>query len=343
MQEPSGDHHVGKLPAQNLTRIISTLRRTIWPSTLIGPRIGEDAAYIDLGSCILVSHTDPITEASKEAGRLSVIVASNDIAVSGARPQWAQILILAPPNWPLESIVELANTIGLEADRLGIEIVGGHTERSPGIVKPIISLTVFGCACRECITPTGGAEPGDYVIQMGSAGMEGASIIASDFPELLLSKGFTEREVKYLRDLGERISVAELAVSLAENQLVTSMHDATEGGLIGALVEAAIASSNLFKIYYNKIIIDKIISKMSKKLNINPLKLISSGTLIATAKPSKTKEVIKIAREKGYKAAIIGEVVASDRKGVLLVGDRKETFINEVPPDEISKFWVSKS
>ena len=336
----SGSAPLGKLQYNELLSIIYRLRTSFHPQTILGPKIGEDAAFIDLGNCILVAHVDPITEAAKGSGRLAVIVASNDIAVSGARPKWALALFLLPPSSTVNEYNHLFEEVGDEARKLGLEIIGGHTERSPGLLKPVIALSVMGCACRECIVPTGGAKPGDIIIQVGGAAREGALILAEDFKSLLVSAGVEESVIKKALDLIDTLSIVEVAVKLADNRLVSSMHDATEGGLLGALVEAALTSNNLFKIYKNKIIINEVVLDIVKALQLDPLKLISSGTIVATAPPDKANKVIKTAEALGYESSIIGIVEKSREPGVVLVDGDHEYFIKEPPIDEISRFWV---
>jgi hydrogenase expression/formation protein HypE len=90
-----GGDWLGKLSSRELHgRVLSRLGGRRGPETIIGPSIGEDAAVIDLGTMELVVHTDPITEAGALAGRLAVIVSSNDVAVTGARPRWVSLAIL---------------------------------------------------------------------------------------------------------------------------------------------------------------------------------------------------------------------------------------------------------
>ncbi len=330
---------LGKLPYSEMLEIIGRVRSVYRASTIIGPRIGEDSAVIDLGDCLLVSHVDPITEASAGAGSLAVIVASNDVAVTGARPSWAHLLLLAPQGYSLGKLKALVEEIRITAEKIGIEIIGGHTERAPGIIKPIIALTVMGCACRNCLTLTSSAKPGEYIIQIGSAGREGASILARDFPSLLVKKGVSMDEIEELRRIGEDLSVVEIAVELAESNLVSSMHDATEGGILGALIEMSLASNNVFEVERDRILVHPLLQKISVKLGIDPLKLISSGALIATADEDKLGEILELTRLSNLEASIIGRVREGREPGLRLLAGKETVFYKEPPIDEISRVW----
>lgn len=336
MQEKNGKW-IGKLPVRELSKILSKITTIHTPSVITGPGPGEDAGIVDLGSCMLVSHVDPITEAGETTGKLAVIVASNDVAVTGARPRWAQVLLLLPPGYPLEKVEILASEIGKTARELGIEVIGGHTEYTPGLEKPIVAVYVMGCTCRECIVPTGNAKPGDVVVQIGYAGQEGAFILANDFEILLRERGVPQETIEYLKR-GVRLSVIDIAVELAEKGLVHSMHDATEGGLLGALVEVALASSKTLRIDKGKIVVDERVAEACKALNVDPLKLISSGTLIVTAPPENLDSILEIARRHGYVASPIGTVEEGDAKLVLVDGE-EIMELYEPPEDEISRFW----
>lgn len=337
MRERSGEW-IGKLPYSKLSRLISKITTIHYPTVVAGPGPGEDAGIIDLGECMLVTHVDPITEAAESIGRLAIIVASNDVAVTGARPRWAQLLILLPPGYPWERVEALASEIGGAASELGMEFIGGHTEYAPGLEKPIIAVYAAGCACRECIVPTGNAKPGDVVVQVGYAGQEGAYILARDFRHLLAEKGIPLEVLDYL-GREPRLSVVDVAVDLAEEGLVNSMHDATEGGIIGALVELALASSRTVRVDRRRILVDPKASEALGRLGVDPLKLISSGALIASVPPETVDRVIELADKHGYPAAPIGVVEEGVARLVVEEDGRVVEELYEPPRDEISRFW----
>jgi len=330
---------VGKLPASQLEALIQVVRRAPHPSTLIGPKIGEDAAVVDAGGCLLVSHVDPITEASAYAGTLAIQVASNDLAVTGAIPRWAQVLLLLPPGSSSELARRILESAAEAAARLGIDVIGGHTEYTPGLEKPVVAAFVMGCACRECLTPTSGAKPGQVIVQAGWAGAEGTAILASDFGDLLASKGVPKEIIDEAKRLAENISIVHVAVELARQGLVSAMHDATEGGLIGALVEMALASGTTIDVDVNNILVHETTKIISKSIGIDPLRLISSGAFIIAVDPDKAEKVIALVEEKGLPARQIGKVIAGTPQ-VRVKRDGTLQVYREPPVDEISRFWV---
>ena len=58
------------------------------PRVIVGPRVGEDAAVLDMGDRYLVATTDPITFVTEDLGWYALVVNANDLAVRGATPRW---------------------------------------------------------------------------------------------------------------------------------------------------------------------------------------------------------------------------------------------------------------
>ncbi len=335
---PERNGRVGKADAALLLKVISSTRSILRPSTVIPPEIGEDAGVIELPTCMLVAHVDPITEAVKGAGRLAVIVSANDVAATGARPQWAQVLLLAPPGYPDREIEELASEIGAEAARIGVEILGGHTEYAPGIEKPVVAVFTYGCACKECLTPTAAAKPGDIVALVGWAGLEGMKILAADFSRILAEKGVGENEIRAALRFDSDLSIVNVAVDLAESRVARAMHDATEGGVIGALVEMALASGTRIVVDADAFPIPFPLRVFAAKLGIDPLTIISSGALIVSLPEDKVEEAKRIAEKHRKPFNIVGRVERGPPSLVLRRGG-EETVFREPPEDAIAVMW----
>jgi len=89
----------GKLPPDLLAAVLAPLTPRDG-RVRMGPRVGEDAAVIDLGDRLLVAAADPITFATDEIGRYVVAVNANDIAVRSAIPRWLLATVLLPRHDP---------------------------------------------------------------------------------------------------------------------------------------------------------------------------------------------------------------------------------------------------
>lgn len=331
----------GKLPQEVLEQVVlSRVRGFGWASTVMGPAIGEDAALIDLGSCVMAVHSDPITESRFSVGSLAVDVASNDIAVRGVRPQWMLVDVLMPVGSLISSLSALVSELSSEARRLGIEIVGGHTEAAPGLSHAIVIATVMGCGRHDNIVTTSGAKEGDLVIQVNPTAMEATAIIASDFKDLLLKAGLGENDISEASSLISRISIMNYALPLAERRLVTSMHDVTEGGIIGAAYEVARASGHDITIYRDSIIVEGITRKIFDALKIDPLKSMGSGSFIVTVRPENKERALELLAGLGARSSVIGVVGGSSRSPKLIVkGKSSEQEYSSPPEDEVARLW----
>ncbi|HDJ83649.1 MAG TPA: hydrogenase assembly protein HupF [Desulfurococcaceae archaeon] len=303
---------------------------------LVGPSIGEDAAIIDFGDKVLVIHTDPITEAVERIGWLAINIACNDVAVRGAKPLWASVTILLPEGYSKEILDEIARDIDEAAKNLGVMVIGGHTEETPRLDRPIVIVTAMGMASKSTLVITSGSKPGDLVIMTKTAGLEGTAIIARDFRDLLLEKGVSEEVINRAAEMLWDISVVREALLLAWLG-ATSMHDPTEGGILGGLIEMSIASGNAFKIYEDKIPLAEETKIISEALGIDPLKLISSGVLLATIPKDKANEILGFLEEAEVKTSVIGEVV--EGKGVYLVRREGIEVYQDFVVDEIARLW----
>ncbi|MBW1766245.1 MAG: hydrogenase expression/formation protein, partial [Deltaproteobacteria bacterium] len=223
----------GKLDVRILCKLLKQYSTTD-ERVLLGPGIGEDAAAIDMGDRVLIVTTDPITFATNEIGYYSVMVNANDIATTGAEPKWYTVTILLPEGKGTERLVDsIFNQIHQACEKLDISLIGGHTEITYGLDRPILVGQMIGEVQKEALITTSGAEPGDLVLLSKGICIEGTSIIAREKEEDLSSRGISrdivERARRFLFDPG--ISIVEEARLAFQAGQVHSMHDITEGGL----------------------------------------------------------------------------------------------------------------
>ncbi|MEM1532753.1 MAG: AIR synthase family protein [Desulfurococcaceae archaeon] len=306
------------------------------PDVVQGPAFGEDAGIVRLSNGYLVTHTNPITTASRRIGWLAVNVAANDVAVRGARPRWAELVVLMPSNSPEDLIDEIMSDADKAARAIGISIIGGHTEYTPGLPRPIVVSTVIGYTNKRVVT-TKGARLEDLVIVAGYIGGEGTSVIAWDFPHLLTERGLSLDLIAEARKFIERISIVEAALRIAP--YASSMHDLTEGGLLEGLYEVSIASGVRLTIDPSLIKLNSVVAAVTKALNIDPLKLLSSGSMVATIPESYVEKAVSSLLEIGIPCSIIGKVVSGEPGVVLSRNGRVFSEIKESIIDEIYKLY----
>jgi len=312
------------------------------PAVVVGPSIGEDAAVIDLGGGrFLVVHVDPISAAVEHIGWLAVHVASNDIAVRGVRPRWLLPVLYLPEGSGEELVDRITAQIDEAAKEVGAMVVGGHSEFTPGLRRPLISMTAAGIAEGGRYVTTSGARVGDAVIVTKTAAVEGTSILATDFRDVLLRRGVPAEVVERGRGFISRVSVVREALALAEAGLATAMHDPTEGGLVGGLVEVAYASGKTLEVWEERIPVAEETEVMCRALGVDPLRLVSSGVLIATTPWDKAEAALNLLRSLGIEASVVGRV--KEFSGVYVELHRRGGALERVEDlyirDELYTLW----
>ncbi|MFW5961864.1 MAG: AIR synthase family protein, partial [bacterium] len=267
---------------------------------------GEDSAVIDLGDYLLVVSSDPITGAEKNAGYLAVNVACNDIAAAGAEPFGIQVVLLLPPIFGEKKAEKMMEEIVITAKSMEIEVLGGHTEITDLVQKPIITITALGKAKKNELTSSSAAEAGDILYISKGMGIEGSYILASDYREHLINKGVSSETLDKVSGYLNYLSVIPES-RIARRNGVKAMHDVTEGGVYGAVAEMASASGLGYIIEKDEFKTKKEIAEICDKLNLDPAALISSGAMLMAAAPgNKLKDIFN---ENGIELIRVGRLI----------------------------------
>lgn len=332
---------IGKIPPKVMAKLVYTRLGYIDPDVLVGPATGEDAAIIDIGGGrVLVVHNDAITGASEFLGWLAVNIVANDIAVRGVRPRWFLMSLFLPEDSPENLLSTIMRQVDDAAKELKIMVVGGHTEVTPGLDRPIAGTTAIGIADREKVVTTSGAKTGDYVIMTKTAAIEGTFIICTDFMDILEDVGVDRRIIEDGSKFLTKISIVKEALALAENGVVTAMHDPTEGGILGGVTELAYASRKTIEFWADRVPIARETELVTETLKIDVLKLISSGALIATVPSDRLDEALKILSRIGVEAKVIGRVKDYTGHLVEVVRGLSVEYVDDVyVTDELFRLW----
>jgi len=322
----------GKLDSELLRKIVFNNISYHRDEVMVRPGIGEDCAVIDFGEYACVISTDPITGAVNEIGRLAVHIACNDIASNGVEPLGIMLTIMAPEGTTENDINEIMKQAGEAAAALKVEIIGGHTEITPAVNKVIISSTAIGRQLKKKVVFSKGAQVGDSIVMTKNLGLEGTAIIAHDWEERL-RRELGDDLVDEAKSMMEKISVVTEGVIGGEVG-VSSMHDITEGGLLGAIWEMCEASSVGALVHKGKVNIAQSTEKICQHFQIDPFRIISSGCMLITIPKDKDAELIEALKKKGVEAKVIGEVTETGR--FLQMG---EQLVEIAPPnsDELYK------
>jgi hydrogenase maturation factor len=314
---------LGKISPEILERTVFRWLGSERNDVILGPSRGEDAAIIQIGDYLVALKCDPISGAVDRIGWLAVNIASNDIATMGVKPNWILSCIMLPIGSGEEVLEDICRKMDEAAKKLGISIVGGHSEITPGLDHPLVITFSAGVVEGDHFVKSGGAESGARIILTKGTGIEGTAILASDRSKILeakYGKPFVSRAKEYF----DKISVVKEALLAFDFGGVSAMHDPTEGGVAGGLHELCDAASKGFKIYEEKILVGKETLEICRLFGIDHLNLISSGSLLITAESEKANGIIKILQSNGIEAAIIGEIVEDENKRVVIKDDGSE-------------------
>jgi len=303
---------LGKLPASDIARLLAK-HAPADPRLLLGPGVGLDCAVLDFGDRLLVAKSDPITFTAEEIGWYAVHVNANDVATCGAAPRWFLATLLLPQDASdqalVESIFEQITTACAEVDA---QLVGGHTEITAGLDRPILCGTMLGEVSPEKLITPKGARPGDVLLLTKGVPIEATSILARDFADRLgkLPSTLLERARDFLHNPG--ISVVPEALAAAGTGAVTAMHDPTEGGLSSGLWELSLAAGVGIEVRREAIHVPQESAAICQELDVNPLEAIASGALLLSVQSGREDEVRQAIQAVGVGVCSIGALVSGN-------------------------------
>jgi hydrogenase expression/formation protein HypE len=319
---------IGKVDPESLAELVLGRTGALDERVLQGPAYGEDTAAIELEEGILVVNADPISLAVGRVGTLGVDVAANDVAASGATPEWLTSVVFLPGSD--DALDTITAQLDEAARRLGIAIVGGHSEYAPALSTPMLVLTCFGLTDRY--VPTGGAEPGDRLVLTKGAGIEATAILATDFRDRLAGE-VDDATFEAAEGFYDEVSVVPDAAVLRE--YANAMHDPTEGGLVDGLLELAVASGVRLEVDREAIPVREETRRLCGAAGVDPLRTFGSGALLAAVPEESTAAALSGLEERSIDAAVIGTVRESEEPALDLGGHRFEEPVR----DDMYALW----
>ena len=334
----------GKLPPDVLEELLSDLG-VADPRVLVGPGVGEDCAVVDMGDRLLIAKSDPVTFASDNVGWYVVQVNANDVACTGGVPRWFLPTVLLPTSVTTDDLRSIFRDISEACRQIGVSIIGGHTEVTDGLPRPIVAGTMLGeLGDRARLVSTSGAQDGDSIIVTTGVAIEGAAILAREYAAELRSRGIDgtalDTAASYLDDPG--ISILPAARALFETNTVHSMHDVTEGGLITALREIAAASNLGLVAEAESVPLLPECAAICEVLELDPLGLLGSGALIATMAAGDVPAALRALDRVGVSGWEIGQMMEPS-DGLWLIDRNGERTLPEFRRDELARYLEESS
>lgn len=311
----------GKLPpdmlASFLARFGARSRRVLTP-----PAVGEDAAAVLSSLPCMVVAMDPVTAASERIGWYVVHVNANDVATRGAEPAWFLFTLLLPTHWATqETVADIFQQVDEACREVGAELIGGHTEVTDGIDRPLAVGTMIGEITTFRLTATRGAQRGNAIVMVGPCGLEGTAILASEHRGHLRRHGVPDdcidRASRLLDSPG--ISIVPAVRLAMRHAKPHAMHDPTEGGVATALHEIARAADVGVEVQESSLPLRQETKVICERLDIDPWGLMGSGSLLICVDEVDVPPLLATYAENKIEATHLGRLCGPDG-GVCRIG-----------------------
>lgn len=313
----------GKLDSDMLRQIVFGKITYRNDDVKVRPGIGEDCALIDFGDYDCVMSTDPISSTVSDIGRLAIHITCNDIASNGIQPLGIMLACMLPEGTTDADVEEIMQQAGTTAAEVGVEIIGGHTEITPAVRQPVIVSTAIGKAPAGTSQDGNDMIPGDFIMMTKAVGLEGTGIIACDHEEQLRAacgpdgeRLVSDEEIAKAKSFLDMVSVVPEGVA-AGKVGTHGMHDITEGGILGAVWEMCQISHTGAEVWEDAIPMHPETKKICSLFDVNPLRLISSGSMIIIVPKEKRTEMEEAMKAAGVEASVIG-IIKEESDGICM-------------------------
>ena len=329
----------GKIPIDILKEVVFKNLGAERKEVILGPAAGVDGAVLDFGNKNAIVSMDPITGAVERVGWEAININANDVATFGVEPAFFFSCIMLPEGADSKIVENISGQMNMAAKELGIAIVGGHCESTPGLTNPIVVGCIMGLTEKGKYVTAAGAKTGDKLILTKSAGIEGTAILATD-RQTQLSKIFSPAILESAKGFYNQISVVKDALTAYSVGGVNAMHDPTEGGILNGIHEMADAANLGVRVYEEKITVEPETAKICRFYEIDPLQLISSGALLIAADPKAEDKIIDALCKQHIYADTIGEFNPNPNKRLLI---HKDDSAEMLPRPVLDHLWLALS
>ena len=289
-----------------------------------GPAHGVDFGVVDVGEQALAVATDPLSVLPEigleRAGRFAIQFVLADVAVSGLSPSHLAVSFSLPPEMSDDEFATVWGAIDSECRDLGVSVVTGHTARYEGASFPWVGHgTALAVGSPDDMIFPDGARPGDTLLVTNGPAVETTGLLTTLFPEQI---PLPESELATAQERLDETDTVRDAIVVAETGGVTAMHDATEGGLVGAFHEMATSADVELVVDTGEIPVRPGVEAVAEALDMDPWCATTAGTLVITVKEKATEAVVSALESRGTPVGIAGQV--EEGSGVVVDGEATE-------------------
>jgi len=290
-------------------------------------RLEEDSAIVKASSDLIACTTDtyvvhPVIFPGGDLGKLAVCGTINDLAVSGATPQYLTAGFILEEGLPLDILEELVESMKTEADRACVKIIAGDTKVvGKGQVDQLFINTSGIGYFKDHGRMNNGPrriDVGDVLIINGFTGEHEAAIINAR--EKLFDSSLLVSDCAALNDMIEKVLVSSSGVKF--------MRDITRGGLSGILNEISRLANVGMNIEEHSIPVSDPVKGFCEMLGYDPFYFACEGRCLMVCSKPEANDVLSVLRrhELGRNAAMIGEITKEHPGEVILntlIGGRR--------------------
>lgn len=346
---------IGKISEPALKR---SVLRPLWgdPAEVMH-RSGADCAQIPWQDGLLpvYSVVNEVPGFAEDPGML-ILAASNNLAAGGAKPEGFLVSAMLPPEYEEQqlkadlcrmreaaqgcmacktSIPGQENTDSKGSagtDRKVPEqtawIIGGHTQISAAVTRPVYSITGIGSRSRETAQDQRLLQPGDVLVVTNAIALGGTAAIArakeaelrTHYPFLLVDRA---------KEFAGQMAVGETARAITHFG-AASMHDLSQGGIFNALWEMADQAGVGLEVDLKKIPVRQETIEICEYFDINPYYLYSAGALLVGT--AHGEALVSYLEAQGIPASVIGRV--TDGNGRVIRNGSEQRYLDRPKPDE---------
>jgi len=333
---------LGKLAPADFRRLVAPHLGAARPEVLVGPGPGVDSAVVKLGAGrVMAVTTDPISLipafGPADSARLSCHLLASDLWTTGIPPAFAAVTFNLPAAMTDDVFGVYWQAMSDEWRVLGVAVVSGHTGRCSGCDATIIGgCTLLGVGDEGRTIGPSFVMPGDRIIVTKGCAIEATAVAARLFPQRLAQRLDPESLERARLPIEQVSAVADCRAALTvgvRDRGVSALHDATEGGVLGGLLELAQSSGRDLRVERARIPLSPEARASCEVFGIDPYWTLSEGTLIATVRSPRAGAVMNALGEAGIPAADVGEVMAGSGALWLTDPDGTVTTLHEPEPD----------
>jgi len=325
---------LGKISDNILKRTVLKQIKFHREEIISGAGVGEDCAiFTAQPDQMIVSCMQEAAVPQPQDMAFLITKCANNLATAGAEPFACMITYILPEKASEEKLKKLMESASYAAKSLGMEIAGGQTTVSPYVSQKLAVVTGYGKVSEAVCRTTKGAKPGQDIVISKWIGLEGTARLANQKAEEL-KKRYPTHLIQEARSFDQYLSILPEAVIAARNGVHT-MHDVSEGGILGALWELAESSGVGLLLDLKKIPIRQETVEVCEFCNVNPYELAGGGCLLMIT--DQGEALVEALHREGIPAVIAGKI--TDNHDRIICNDEEKRYLDKPKMDEIHRFY----